>query len=171
MAQIRLFGPHHVAESGVCGEPTHVGRPLAGLFPAVLTLRDFTLTATGILLDEGSFERATTRRPAQNTADWIRPDRHWAGLRIRLFGHAGLQGVARGGLRGRPGQFESGHDHDRSQHGRPDVYRAVDVGNRRQDHRARASGRAAADARGADGFEPGHGSCRDMACWTSTASR
>ena len=82
--------------------------------PAVLTLRDFTPIVPQPRQDEGSTERATTRRPAQNTAHWIGADRDRAGLRVRLFGNAGLQGAARGELRSRPGQLESGHHHDRS---------------------------------------------------------
>ena len=41
------------------------------------------------------------------------PDRDRPGLRVRLLGLAGLQGAARGGLPGRAGELEPGHDHDR----------------------------------------------------------
>ena len=64
-----------------------------------------------------------------------RPDHHRPGVRIRLFGHAGLQDIARRGLSHRAHQFQSGHDHDRSGHGGPDLYRADHAGNRREDHR------------------------------------
>ncbi len=64
-----------------------------------------------------------------------RPHRHRSGLRIRLFRHAGVQGAARRGLPHRPGQLQSGDDHDRSGHGRPHLCRADHAGNRRQDHR------------------------------------
>ena len=43
-----------------------------------------------------------------------------------------LQG---GGLPDRPGQFQSGDDHDRSGSGRRHLYRADHAGDRRQDHR------------------------------------
>ena len=41
------------------------------------------------------------------------PDRDRPGGRVRLLRRAGLQGAARGGLRGRPRQLEPGDDHDR----------------------------------------------------------
>ena len=47
-----------------------------------------------------------------------RPDRHRPGLRVRLLRRAGLQGAARGGLPRRPGQLQSGDDHDRPGDGR-----------------------------------------------------
>ena len=43
----------------------------------------------------------------------LRPDRHRPGLRVRLLGHPGLPGAARGGLPGHPGQLQPGDDHDR----------------------------------------------------------
>ena len=64
-----------------------------------------------------------------------RADRHRPGLRIRLFRHAGLQDAAVRGLSHRAGEFEPGHDHDRSRHGRPHLCRADHAGSRRQDHR------------------------------------
>ena len=73
-----------------------------------------------------------------------RPDRDRPGLRVRLFGHAGLQGAEGGGLPDRAGQFEPGHDHDRSRPGRRHLYRADHARDRRQDHREGAPGRAAA---------------------------
>ena len=60
-------------------------------------------------------------------------------------GDAGLQGAAGGRLPDRPGQFQSGHDHDRSRHGRPDLYRADHAGDRR----ARSSPRSAMRSRAA----------------------
>ena len=42
-----------------------------------------------------------------------RADRHRAGLRVRLLGHAGLPRAARRGLSGRARQLEPGDDHDR----------------------------------------------------------
>ena len=53
------------------------------------------------------------------------PDRHRAGLRVRLLGHPGLQGPAGGGLRGGAGQLEPGHHHDRPGDGRPHLHRAA----------------------------------------------
>ena len=49
----------------------------------------------------------------QDPPDRLRADRDRAGGRVRLLGRAGLQGAARGGLRGRPRQLEPGDDHDR----------------------------------------------------------
>ena len=87
-----------------------------------------------------------------------RPDHHRPGVRVRLFGDAGLQGVARRGLSNRPHQFQSGHHHDRSRHGGPDLYRADHARDRRQDHREgarRGPGRlrAAADHGRPDGAQ------------------
>ena len=64
-----------------------------------------------------------------------RADRYRPGLRIRLFGHAGVQGAEGRGLSDRSGQFQSGDDHDRSGSGGRDLYRADHAGDRRQDHR------------------------------------
>ena len=55
--------------------------------------------------------------------------------------------------------------------GRPHLHRAAHLGDRRQGHRGRAARRAAADARRADGPEPGDGPGTSTACWRSTASR
>ena len=63
------------------------------------------------------------------------PDHHRPGLRVRLFGNAGVQGLARRGLSDRPHQLEPRHDHDRSRHGGPHLHRADHAGDRRQDHR------------------------------------
>ena len=87
-----------------------------------------------------------------------RPDHHRPGVRIRLFGHPGLQGFARRGLSHRPDQFQSRHDHDRSRYGGPHLYRADHAGDRRQDHRQGALRdsrrlRAAADDGRPDGAE------------------
>src|SRR5262245_31254463 len=45
-------------------------------------------------------------------------DRHRAGLRVRLFRHAGGQGAQGRGLSDRPGQLQSGDDPDRSRSSR-----------------------------------------------------
>ena len=58
-----------------------------------------------------------------------------------------LQG---GGLPRHPRQLEPGDDHDRPRLRRRDLHRADHAGGRRQDHRARAARRGAADARRPD---------------------
>ena len=79
-------------------------------------------------------------------------------MRVRLFRHPGVQDVARRGLPHRPGQFQSGDDHDRPGHGRSHLYRADHPGDRRQDHRQGAPRhprrlRAAADHGRPDGAQ------------------
>jgi hypothetical protein len=51
--------------------------------------------------------------------------------RVRLLRRAGLQGAARRGLPGHPGELQSGHDHDRPGDGRRHLYRAHQVADRR----------------------------------------
>ena len=68
-----------------------------------------------------------------------RADRDRAGVRIRLFRGAGVQGVEGRGLPDRAGQFEPGDDHDRPGTGRRHLYRADHPGHRRADHRPRAA--------------------------------
>jgi len=63
------------------------------------------------------------------------PDRHRPGLRVRLFGHPGLQGAEGGGLPHRPGQLQSGDHHDRPGPGGRHLCRADHARNRREDHR------------------------------------
>ncbi len=79
-----------------------------------------------------------------------RPDRHRPGLRVRLFRHPGLQGAQGRGLPDRAGELQSGDDHDRPGPRRRHLYRADHAGDRRQDHREGAPGRAAADHGRAD---------------------
>ena len=55
--------------------------------------------------------------------------------------------------------------------GRSHLHRAAHLGDRREDDREGAARRAAADARRADGAQPGDGLSRSTACWRSTASR
>ena len=55
----------------------------------------------------------------------LRADRHRAGVRVRLLGHAGVQGAARRRARGRAGQQQPGDDHDRPGAGRPHLRRAA----------------------------------------------
>ena len=65
-------------------------------------------------------------------ADRLRPDRDRAGRRVRLLRDPGLQGAARGGLRGRPRQLEPGDDHDRPRVRRPHLRRAAAPRGRRR---------------------------------------
>ena len=84
----------------------------------------------------------------------LRPDRHRAGLRVRLCRLPGAQGAARGRLPHDRRQLEPGHDHDRPGLRGPHVHRAARPGERRLGARARAAGRAAADARRPDRAQP-----------------
>ena len=56
---------------------------------------------------------AAPRRPPQDPDPRLRADRDRPGRRVRLLRRAGLQGAARGGLRGRARQLQPGDDHDR----------------------------------------------------------
>ncbi len=84
---------------------------------------------------KGNLSSASAYRHPEDSAHRFRSDRDWSGLRVRLLRDAGLQGLARGGVRGRAGEFEPGDDHDRPRHRRPDLYRAVDLGDRGQGDR------------------------------------
>src|ERR1017187_7926480 len=95
-----------------------------------------------------------------SVADWLGANRHRAGVRVRLLGHAGGQSAARGRAEARPGQFEPGDDNDRSRSGGPHLYRADDAGGADEDYRARTAGRDPADGRRADRAEPGDRACR-----------
>ena len=68
---------------------------------------------------------AAPRRHPQDPDPRLRPDRHRPGRRVRLLRRAGLQGAARGGLRGRARQLQPGDDHDRPGVRRRDVRRAA----------------------------------------------
>ncbi len=70
--------------------------------------------------------------------------RHRPGLRVRLLRRPGLQGAARGGLPGDPGELQPRHHHDRPRDGRRHLHRADHPRDRRQDHRRRAPRRALA---------------------------
>ncbi len=100
---------------------------------------------------------AAPRRPPQDPDHRLRAHRHRAGLRVRLLRHAGLQGAARRGLRGRARQQQPGDDHDRPRVRDADVHRAARPRHAHAHHRGRAPGRPAAHARRADGAQPGHG--------------
>ncbi len=103
---------------------------------------------------------AQEQRSPKNSPDWVRSDRHRAGLRVRLFRRAGLQGPARGRLRSRARELESGHDHDRSGVRGSHLHRADHARGGRSDPRARKAGRPSADdgrpdrAERRDGAEP-----------------
>ena len=56
----------------------------------------------------------------------LRSDRDRPGLRVRLLGHAGVQGAASRRARGRPRQQQPGDDHDRPGDRGPHVRRAAD---------------------------------------------
>ena len=90
---------------------------------------------------------------------------------IRLLRHPGVQGPARGGLRGRPGQLQPGHDHDRpgDRPTAPTSSRSPGRSSRRSSRRSgptrccrRSAGRPASTWRW---------TCTSTACWRSTASR
>ena len=70
----------------------------------------------------------------------LRPDRHRPGGRVRLLRRAGLQGAARGGLRGRARQLQPGDDHDRPGVRRRDLRRAA-AARRRSRRSSRRSAR------------------------------
>ncbi len=105
-------------------------------------------------------QHAEAHRLETNSGDRLRPDCDRAGVRVRLLGHAGLQGPPRRGTRGHSRQQQPGDDHDRPGAGRSHVRRAADGRGAREDHRARASRRAAADRRRTDRAQPGRGARR-----------
>ena len=101
---------------------------------------------------------AQTNRHLHHPDHRRRSDRDRPGLRIRLFRHPGGEDAEGRGLSDRPGQFQSGDDHDRSGIGGRDLYRADHARDRRQDHREGAPRhsrrlRAAADHGRADRAE------------------
>ena len=96
---------------------------------------------------------AQTNRHLHHPDHRRRSHRDRAGLRIRLFGHAGGQDAEGGRLPDRAGQFQSGHDHDRSRTGRRHLYRA--------DHARRSSPRSS--RRNATSFPAALRCCRPWA--------
>ena len=78
-----------------------------------------------------------------------------SGRRVRLCGDAGLPRAERGGVRGDPGEFQSGDDHDRHAYRRQGLYGAADARIRGQDHPLRASRCHRAGAGRPDGPESG----------------
>ncbi len=87
-------------------------------------------------------------------------DCHRSGLRVRLFRRAGVQGAPLRGLSRHPRELEPGNDHDRSRARGRDLCRADHARDRREDHRAREAGRAAADDGRPDRAEHGDGARR-----------
>ena len=61
----------------------------------------------------------------QDHGDRLGSDRDRPGVRVRLLGHAGVQGAAARGLRGRAGELEPRHDHDRPAVRGPHLHRAA----------------------------------------------
>ena len=99
-------------------------------------------------------------RHPEDPPDRLRADRDRPGGRVRLLRRAGLQGAARGGLRGRPRQLEPGDDHDRPRVRHRHLHRAAAARPGGQDHREGAPRRAAADPRRPDRAQPGDGAAR-----------
>ena len=83
-----------------------------------------------------------------------RPDRHRAGVRVRLLGHAGVPRAARRGLPRRARELEPGDDHDRPRVRRRHLRRAARPRQPHPHHRAGAPRRAAPHARRPDRAEP-----------------
>ena len=71
---------------------------------------------------------AAARRHPQDPAHRLRADRDRPGGRVRLLGHAGVQGADGGGLRGRARQLQPGDDHDRPRGRDDDLRRAAAAG-------------------------------------------
>ena len=69
-----------------------------------------------------------TKRHPEHPDHRRRADRDRPGLRVRLLRRPGLQGAARGGLPGHPGELQPGHDHDRPGDGRCHLHRADHLG-------------------------------------------
>ncbi len=120
---------------------------------------------------------AAPRRSSDHPDPRIRPDRHRAGLRVRLLRHAGVQGPARGGVPGRPRQLEPRDDHDRSGVLGSDLHRADHAGGGREDPRRRRRERGTPiDALlptlgGQTALELRVPAARSKACSTGSASR
>ena len=73
----------------------------------------------------GSSPMPKRDRHREDPADRLGADRDRPGGRVRLLRRAGLQGAARGGLRGRARQLEPGDDHDRPRVRDRDLRRAA----------------------------------------------
>ena len=96
--------------------------------------------------------------------------RHRPGLRVRLLRRAGLQGAARGGLPGHPGQLQPGHDHDRPGDGRRHLHRA-DYARRSSPGSSRPSARTrSCPPWAARPASTPRSRLTTWACWRSSAS-
>ena len=93
-------------------------------------------------VDADAAADAPARRHPQDPDPRLRADRDRPGRRVRLLRRAGLQGAARGGLRGRPRQLQPGDDHDR-----PGVRRRAPTSSRCCPGRSRRSSSASAPTR------------------------
>ena len=110
------------------------------------------------------------RRHPEDPPDRLRADRDRAGGRVRLLRRAGLQGPARGGLRGRARQLQPGDDHDRPGVRHRTYVEPLLPSPVAADHRAGAPRRAAADARRPDRAQPRDGAARRRASWSASGS-
>ena len=119
---------------------------------------------------QGQVADAQARRHQVRPGDRIRPDRHRAGVRVRLLGHAGVPSAARGGHPRHPHQLQPGDDHDRPRLRRRDLHRADHLGGDRDDHREGAARRDPGRRWAARPRSTRRSSCTSTACWRSTAS-
>ena len=122
--------------------PRGRGRPARRRLPLRPLRRPDGGTRTPDATTEGCTPDAEARRHQERAGHRLRPDRHRPGLRVRLLRHPGLPGAARGGHPRHPGQLQPGHDHDRPRVRRRHLRRADHPGDRREDHRQGAPGRA-----------------------------
>ncbi len=113
---------------------------------------------------------AQAHRHPLDHGDRLGADRDRAGVRVRLLGHAGVQGAAPRGVPGRARELEPGHDHDRPRVRRSHLHRAAHARVGPRGLRARAARRAAADARRADGAQRRGRARRSRATSTGSAS-
>ena len=92
-------------------------------------------------------------------------------VRVRLLRHPGLPGPPGGGLPGRAGQLQPGHDHDRPRLRRSHLHRAAHARGPGRHRRARAARRGAADARRPDRPSTWPWPCTTGASSNASASR
>ncbi|TML36466.1 MAG: hypothetical protein E6G29_04575 [Actinobacteria bacterium] len=97
---------------------------------------------------------AAARRHPQDPRARVGADRDRPGRGVRLLRRAGVQGAARGGLRGGARQLQPGHDHDRPGVRHRHLRRAAAPGVGGAGHRAREARRAAAHPRRGHRAEP-----------------
>ena len=94
-----------------------------------------------ILYLESRLDDAAPRRHRERSNHRGRADRDRPGLRVRLLGHAGLQGAQGGRLPSHPRQLEPSNHHDGPRKRGRDLYRADPLARRRGDHREGATRR------------------------------